>query len=276
MAVASPAIRQAPLGPQTQPPMDRHDIICVHTMVGYLVSTDKFFRVSNGTGYDGTESHFGIGGRWGPDLGGGWDGRIWQWQALLNTADANYQGNPRVISIETADNAARPIEPWTINQTAALIDLIAWLCTPAAHAGCPSDWTCHQEGIPAVLVPDTKSSRRGLAYHAQGAAEHTVGEWWSLSPGKDCPTAARISQFRNIVIPGVQRKLASQNPEDDVAYLQWPAADRQALLDDMWRMLSQGKKIDGTQPPHVVDGSIGHVVELVEALTPPAEPPAST
>ena len=216
MVVAKPSIVQAPLGPQTQPPMSRHDVICVHTMVGYLVSTDKFFRISNGAGYDGTESHYGIGGRWGPDLGGGWDGAIWQWQALLRTADANFQGNPRVISIETADNAARPIEPWTLSQVASLVDLIAWLCTPAAHAGCPRDWTCHREGIPAVLVPDTQSNRRGLAYHAQGAAEHTVGEWWSTSPGKDCPTNARISQFKNVVIPGVQRRLAG-NEEEDMA-----------------------------------------------------------
>lgn len=208
--VDKPEIRQAPLGPQTQPLMARHDIVCVHTMVGYLVSTDQFFRVSNGAGYDGTESHYGMGGKWGPDLGGGWDGRIWQWQSLARTADANLEGNPRVISIETADNAARPIAPWTPAQVASLADLIAWLCSPAAHAGCPETWVCRREGIPAQLVPDTQSHRRGLAYHAQGARDHTVGEWWSTTPSKDCPTDPRIAQFKQDVIPGVQRKLANQ------------------------------------------------------------------
>jgi hypothetical protein len=216
MSISAPPIRQAPLGPQTQPAMDRHDIVCVHTMVGYLVSTDGYFRISNGAGYDGTESHYGVGGKWGPDLGGGWDGAIWQWQTLARTADANYQGNGRVISIETADNSpARPedIAEWTPAQVAGLINLIAWLCTPAAHAGCPAGWACRQEGIPAVLIPDTQSHRRGLAYHAQGAAERTVGEWWSTSASKGCPTRRRIDQFRNDVIPGVQRKLAGQPQE---------------------------------------------------------------
>jgi hypothetical protein len=180
------------------------------------VSTDTYFRVSNGTGYDGTESHYGVGGKWGPDLGGGWDGRIWQWQDLQHTADANYQGNPRVISIETADNSptlAEDIEPWTDAQAASLIDLIAWLCTPEAHADCPSSWKCHQEGIPAEIVPDTQSSRRGLAYHAQGAAEHTLGEWWSTSHSKPCPTRRRIDQFRTVVVPGVQQRLAGGPPD---------------------------------------------------------------
>lgn len=213
VTVTAPPIKQAPLGPQTQPPMSRHDIICVHTMVGYLVSTDGYFRISNGAGYDGTESHYGIGGKWGPDLGGGWDGRIWQWQTLARTADANLEGNPRVISIETADNAARPIAPWTPKQVAALIDLIAWLCTPAAHAKCPETWVCRREGIPARLVPDTQSHRRGLAYHAQGARDHTVGEWWSVTHSKDCPTDPRIAQFEQDVIPGVQRKLAGQKED---------------------------------------------------------------
>lgn len=222
--VTAPAIRQAPLGPQTQPRMSRHDIICVHTMVGYLTSTDAYFRTSNGTGYDGTESHYGIGGKWGPDLGGGWDGAIWQWQNLAYTADANYEGNPRVISIETADNAVRPIEPWTAAQVSAITRLVAWLCTPAAHAGCPDTWQCHQTGIPAVLVPDTQPSRRGLAYHAQGAAEHTVGEWWSTTPAKDCPTAVRISQFKTTIIPGVRALLAGE-PEDDMPYTEAQLVD---------------------------------------------------
>lgn len=99
----------------------------------------------------------------------------------------------------------------------------------------------------------------------------------ALPPGRKPDGPARdMNAFRRTVAAYLANPSTIRKQEDDVAYLQWPAADRQALLDDMWRMLSQGKKIDGTQPPHVVDGSIGHVVDLVEALTPPAEPPAAT
>lgn len=76
-------------------------------------------------------------------------------------------------------------------------------------------------------------------------------------------------------LPPIPAPKPPTTQEDDVAYLQWPAADRQALLDDIWRMLSRGQKIDGTTPAHVVDGSIGHVVQLVEALPGPPKPPAA-
>lgn len=57
------------------------------------------------------------------------------------------------------------------------------------------------------------------------------------------------------------------NGGDDMpAYRDWDPADKQALLDDMFRMLSQGKKVDGTSPDHVVAGSIGHVAELVDLV----------
>jgi hypothetical protein len=194
VATTYPGARWTPLGAQTEDRLTEHDIICVHTMVGYLTSTDPFFRHYNGDGYDGTESHLGIGGKWGPDLGGNLDGAVWQWQDLDYRADANYEGNHHVISIETADNAARPIQEWTAAEILALVDLIVWLC--------------RRYDIPPTLVPDTQPGRRGLAYHAQGAAEHTVGEWWSTSPTKDCPTASRIAQFRTVVVPRVQRALA--------------------------------------------------------------------
>lgn len=183
--------------------MRSHDIVCVHTMVGYLVSTDNYFRIYNGQGYSGTESHYGVGGKWGPDLGGNLDGAVWQWQDRGFQASANYEGNGRVISIETADNAARPIQPWTPAQISALIKLIAWECSPVAHAACPSAWRCRSVGIPPVLIPDTRSDRRGIGYHAQGAADYIAGERWSTSPTKDCPTAVRVSQLRSTVIPGV-------------------------------------------------------------------------
>ena len=196
-----------PLGSQTQPRMKVHDIVCLHTMVGYLYSTNNMFH---NNGYGGTESHFGIGGKWGSDVTGGrsWDGRVEQWQDLDYTADANLDGNHRCISIETADNAptyAANIEPWTPKQVSAIVRLVRWLCSPGAHADCPSSWKCHQEGIPLKLIPDTKPGRRGIGYHAQGIAPNRVsgGELWSNANGKECPGPVRIRQLKSEIIPAL-------------------------------------------------------------------------
>ncbi len=62
-----PGAAWRPLGPQNQPRMRGHDIVCLHTMVGSLWGTDAYFRQG---GYGGTESHFGVG------AGGG----VLQWQ----------------------------------------------------------------------------------------------------------------------------------------------------------------------------------------------------
>jgi hypothetical protein len=213
-----------PLAPvQTQPAMHAHDIVCAHTMVGNLVSTDAMFHEN---GWGGTESHFGIGGRWGADVAKGYDGRVFEWQDCRFTADANYQGNPRVISIETADNAPNLVEniqAWDSAQLTAIVKLVAWLCSHAAHASCPTSWTCRQGvawagttvAIPPVLVADSKPGRRGIAYHRQGC-EHSDGigshpgwlvaggERWSTSLGKGCPGPTRIAQLQQTVIPRVQ------------------------------------------------------------------------
>lgn len=195
-----------PLGPQTEPSMTGHDIVCIHTMVGYLSSTDRYFRVTNGAGYQGTESHYGVGGKWGSDAVAGLDGVVYQWQDIAHQADANLDGNSTVISIETADNAARPIQPWTLLQCEAIARLLAWLCSVAVHADCPSTWACHRDGIPLALIPDTKPGRRGIGYHRQGIDPWRVdgGVKWSDSRGKDCPTEARIAQLPAILARAIQ------------------------------------------------------------------------
>lgn len=219
MPITYPGAKWTPLaGNQTQPRMTSHDIVCLHTMVGYLTSTDGYFRVSNGRGFDGTESHFGIGGPWGPDLGGGLDGMVYQWQDLAYTADANYLGNSRVISIETADNAVRPIAAWSSAQLGAIIDLVRWLCSVEAHAKCPPSWQCNQAGIPCRPVPDSRIGHRGVAWHSQGcegSAYWRGGQLWSTSYGKDCPTEVRISQLLTTVIPHAARG-GVLAPEDDM------------------------------------------------------------
>lgn len=226
-----PHAKWRPLGKQTQPKMKAHNIICAHTMVGYLTSTDEMFHKN---GYTGTESTYGIGGKWGGDKAADLDGVVYQWQDRDHTADANYLGNPEVISIETADNAPkleRDLERWTPAQADALIWLIAWECSLKAHEDCPKDWTCRsgvdwkgvKVAIPPVMIPDTKPGRRGLAVHRQGC-EHSLGVGkvpgylvvggvrWSLSVGKGCPGDARIDQFKHEIIPAVQEIITSGGP----------------------------------------------------------------
>ena len=222
-----------PLGPQKQPWMRGHDVICLHTMVGYLSSTDRYFAVANGVGYVGTESHYGVGGIWGGDVKMGLDGAVWQWQDLEHSADANLDGWATVISIETADNAARPIQPWTPKQCEALAQLLAWLSLPSSHAGCSASWTCHQVGIPLDLIPDTKPGRRGVGYHAQGVVGNTVagGVLWSPSRGKDCPTAARIAQIPDIIARA--RAIVAGTPTTQLE------EDIMATLDELRALLRQ-------------------------------------
>ena len=193
-----------PLGSGHQAAMKSHDIICVHTMVGNLTGTNAMFKKG---GCEGTESHFGIGGKWGGDAGNGYDGKVFQWVDTTHKADANLEGWHRVLSIETADNAprfAKDIADWTPKQLNAITDLVTWLC--------------RTYDIPPVLIKDTKPGRRGIGYHRQGCRHSSGlnvpgflvsgGERWSKSTGKECPGPRRIAQLKAIVIPRVKRNLA--------------------------------------------------------------------
>lgn len=193
-----------PLGPVTQPRMHRYDLVMMHTMVGTLTSTDRLFRRG---GYVGPESHFGIGGPWGDSR----EGEVLQWLDTMYQSDAQMDGNRRTISIETADNFpqdASDILPWTPAQLKSIVEVTAW--------------ACRTHDIPAVLVPDSRAGRRGIAYHRLGS-EHSRGvgtvpgflvqggERWSSARGKECPGPARISQMPEIVAR-VRDRLAGPAP----------------------------------------------------------------
>lgn len=191
-----------PLGPQTEPKMRGHDIICLHTMVGTLSGTSAYFHDN---GYGGTESHLGM----------GWDGVTQQWQDLMYQADANNEGNHRVISIETADMGGpfnrwngSDVPAWTKDgQVPKIIELLDLMCSKKFHRNCPKTWECYKRGIPRELIPDTKPGRRGIGYHRQGVDPWRVqgGELWSLARGKVCPGDRRIDQLTNFIIPEVAR-----------------------------------------------------------------------
>ena len=218
MAKRYPGASWQPLGrPSDESAMRSHDIICIHTMVGSLAGTDSMFERD---GFGGTESHFGTGG----------DGACIQWQDLAFSADANLDGWHRVISIENADMGTgfptwggSNVPRFTDAQAARLVDLIAWLCSREAHSACPSDWACHQEGIPARMVPDSKPGRRGIAVHRQGidgafpssgllGGRVPGGERWSTVRGKACPGDRRILQTANEIVPAVQARLKEEEP----------------------------------------------------------------
>jgi hypothetical protein len=190
-----------PLGRQTEPRLSTHDIVCLHTMVGYLTSTDALFHEG---GYTGTEAHFGVGGKWGPDVHAGLDGVVYQWQDTDRQADANADGNHRIISIETADNAA-----------ADGADIAAWTPAQVESIAQVTAWCCRRYTIPATLVPDSRPGRRGVAYHRQGIDPWRVsgGERWSVARGKECPGDRRIEQLQDVVIPRVRGILDSSGEE---------------------------------------------------------------
>ena len=201
-----------PLGQQTQPRMRAHDIYCIHTMVGSLGGTDSYFRRN---GYGGTESHWGTGS----------DGTVWQWQEISHTADANLDGNGTVLSVENADygpgfgkwntNDGSAVPAFSDAQVRRLIDLGYRLCLPGTHpdslhASCPRSWDCYSRGIPARAIPDTKPGRRGIGWHALGVPGNGLvagGVAWSRSTGKVCPAPRRIAQVRELIIPGIAKKL---------------------------------------------------------------------
>jgi hypothetical protein len=176
----------------------RKGLLSLHTMVGGMRGTWSYFDRLDVQPY----SHFLVGGPWGSDAGHGLDGVAWQIADTQYRAAANLDGNWRCISVETADNAERPIKPWTDAQCEAIIRIGA---------------EAHQvDGIPLVLVPDSKQGRRGWCYHRQGCDPYRVagGERWSKAYGKDCPTDPRIRQIPDLIIDA-RRLVAGQTPQED-------------------------------------------------------------
>ena len=208
------------------------DICCLHTMVGSLAGTDRYFRTVS------VFSHFGVGGAWGPDVAAGLDGVVYQWGDTRWRNASNLDGNHRVIGVETADNGARPIQPWTTAQQAAIVGLLVWV---------------HQaHDIPLTLIPDSKPGRRGIGYHRQGCDPYRVagGELWSSAYAKDCPTQARIDQIPGLIERArdiVNRQESGMSAEDVAAV----NAHTDEVAARYYRMLARAemddRKIDPTR-----------------------------
>jgi N-acetylmuramoyl-L-alanine amidase len=227
-------------------------LILDHTLVGTALGSWWYF-------YDGTglESHFIIRGR----QSGSQDGHIWQLMDTGREAHANYHANNKAISIETEDNGARPIEPWSRAQVESLI----WLHDKLVQIH------------PTIKrVEATDCDGPGLGYHSKLGAPSC----WTPAVGKDCPGPARISQWRSILLPA----FLHPSEEDDMPT---PQEVEDAVFAALQRFVTPGGVIPGQD--HWTD--FGRVLadreakilaaqqdtnakldELIALLTPPAQP----
>lgn len=178
--------------------MTRHDGIVLHTAVGTLSGTDAYFMQG---GYTGTESHFMVGP----------DGEIHQYTDTARRADANLDGNYRLLSIETADMGppfpvwfGSNVPPWTEAQLDAIAGIVAW--------------AAQTHDFPARLMESSRSTERGIGWHRQGidgnfpagllSGRVSDGQRYSTSAGKVCPGDNRIRQIPSEVLPRVLAILA--------------------------------------------------------------------
>lgn len=157
--------------------MDRYDVVCVHTIVGFAPAHAAHFSVKA-------------------------DGTILQSRDTRFRSAANLNGNHRVIAIENEDHGAAfgnwsgsGVPPLTDAQVAANARILKW-----AH---------ETHGIPLQLCPDSRPGSRGLGYHRQGIDGNFEtyqfpgrvedGEVWTEHFGKVCPGDARIAQLPKIL-----------------------------------------------------------------------------
>jgi hypothetical protein len=131
------------------------------------------------------ESHFGL----------DYDGSLGQFIGTETRADANYLANLRpdgtgAVSVETASNL-KHTDPWTPEQIEALIRLGVWL-----H---------QQHGIPLRIC---------RSHDDPGYGYHRLYPEWSKG-GTDCPGDARVTQFKQVVFPGIVARATGQTPEED-------------------------------------------------------------
>lgn len=171
-------------------PMERYDIVCIHTIVGRAPAH---------------AAHFSTHG----------DGRIDQSRDTAYQSAANLEGNPRVIAIENEDMGGDfpawgglDVPPLTDAQVEACAQILAW-----AH---------RVHGIPLQMCPDSRPDSRGLAYHRQGIdgnfegyrfpGRRKGGEVWTEHRGKVCPGDRRIAQ-----LPLILARARNLLEEDDMA-----------------------------------------------------------
>jgi hypothetical protein len=176
--------------------MDRYDIVCLHTIVGYAPAHAAHFSVHH-------------------------DGTIDQSRDTAYQSGANLDGNDRVIAIENEDHGSA-FGYWNVNNGHAVPAFTAAQITANARI---LAWAHERHGIPLQLCPNSRPTSRGLAYHRQGIDGNfgtyaypgrvTGGELWTSSPGKVCPGDRRISARDSILT--IARQIVAGTEVDDMA-----------------------------------------------------------
>ncbi|CAI9417424.1 peptidoglycan recognition protein family protein [Nocardioides sp. T2.26MG-1] len=195
-------------------PMERYDIVCVHTIVGYAPAHAAHFSVRR-------------------------DGHIFQSRDTAYRSAANLDGNHRVIAIENEDHGD-PFPTWTGSNVPALTD-----AQVAANARILR-WAHEEHGVPLQLCPNSRPASRGLAYHRQGIdgaftdgypGRVPGGETWTTSPGKVCPGRNRIAQIPTILNLAQEDDMAQY--ADQLDKIQKAAEAAQAAAEQATRMLAR-------------------------------------
>lgn len=138
-------------------------------------------------------------------------------EQLMDTerrADANYLANRRpdgtgAVSTETEDDGTPVERPWNAYQLGELIRTGVEL-----H---------RMHGIPAVLAP---------AWDAPGMGYHSLyPQHWTNVAGKTCPGSTRIKQFKDIVLPGIQRALDQGDDDMKPFFARYKGTDAIYVVD---------------------------------------------
>jgi len=163
-------------------PMDRYDIVCVHTIVGFAPAHAAHFSVRA-------------------------NGEILQSRDTSLRSGANLEGNHRVIAIENEDHGSA-FGSWNTGDGHAVPDFTALQVEANARIVA---WAHQTHGIPLVPNPNSRPTSRGVGYHRQGIDGNFLadgyayggrvsgGELWTTSPGKVCPGDRRISRVPQII-----------------------------------------------------------------------------
>jgi hypothetical protein len=209
--------------------MTGHDIVCVHTIVGYAPAHAAHFST------------------WA-------DGRIGQSRDTAYRSAANLYGNARVIAIENED-LGPAFGPWSGSDVPPLTD------AQVIANGRILAWAHNEHRIPMRLCPDSRPGSRGLAYHRQGIDGNftdgyrgrvTGGEVWTEHFGKVCPGRNRIAQLPDILDAAhTIHRGGSLTLEDDMPYTDWPKKDRDALVADVAAAVLAAKVTNKAADGHV-------------------------
>jgi hypothetical protein len=169
-------------------PMERYDIVCIHTIVGFAPAHAAHFSTYA-------------------------DGSIDQSRDTAFQSAANLYGNPRVIAIENED-AGKDI-PLSDAQVDACAEILAWahlehgiplqLC-PDSRPG-SRGLAYHRQGVDGNFE----------GYRFPGRV--SGGEKWSTSFGKVCPRDVRIAQLP-LILARARQIIEGDDPMADPAVQQ--------------------------------------------------------